>query len=70
MATVNIKLTSTATIEREVYDKTTKTMKKVMGKTGFFYVTKKNPKNNKPKMERKKFDPIVRKHVIFKEEKI
>ncbi|MDD5586954.1 MAG: 50S ribosomal protein L33 [Alphaproteobacteria bacterium] len=37
--------------------------------TGVFYVTKKNPKNTK-KLELKKYDPRVRKHVIFKEGKI
>ena len=38
--------------------------------TGFFYVTKKNPKNNTNKLELKKYDPVVRKHVVFKEGKI
>ena len=38
--------------------------------TGFFYVTKKNPRNQTEKMEKKKYDPVVRKHVIFKESKI
>ncbi len=38
--------------------------------TGFFYVTKKNPKNNTNKLELKKYDPVVRKHVTFKEGKI
>ncbi len=38
--------------------------------TGFFYVTKKNPKNNTNKLELKKYDPVVRKHVAFKEGKI
>jgi large subunit ribosomal protein L33 len=38
--------------------------------TGFFYVTKKNPKNNTKKLELKKYDPVVRKHVVFKEGKI
>ena len=38
--------------------------------TGFFYVTKKNPKNNTKKLELKKYDPRVRKHVTFKEGKI
>ncbi len=37
--------------------------------TGVFYVTKKNPKNTK-KLELKKYDPRVRKHVVFKEGKI
>ena len=38
--------------------------------TGYYYVTKKNPRNHPEKMELKKYDPKVRKHVIFKEAKI
>jgi large subunit ribosomal protein L33 len=38
--------------------------------TGFFYVTKKNPRNSTEKFEFRKYDPVVRKHVIFKEQKI
>jgi large subunit ribosomal protein L33 len=38
--------------------------------TGFFYVTKKNPRSKTNKLELKKFDPIARKHVVFKEAKI
>ena len=38
--------------------------------TGFFYVTKKNPRNNTEKFVMKKYDPVVRKHVEFKEGKI
>ncbi|MCU4677586.1 50S ribosomal protein L33 [Catenovulum sp. 2E275] len=38
--------------------------------TGFFYTTDKNKKNMPGKFEIKKFDPVVRKHVIFKEAKI
>ncbi len=38
--------------------------------TGFYYVTKKNPRNTTQKMEFKKYDPVVRKHVVFKEGKI
>ena len=38
--------------------------------TGFYYVTKKNPRTKTNKLELKKFDPIVRKHVLFKEAKI
>ena len=38
--------------------------------TGFFYVTKKNPKTKTEKMSLKKYDPIARKHVEFKEGKI
>jgi len=38
--------------------------------TGFFYVKKKNPRNSTEKFEMRKYDPVVRKHVAFKEEKI
>ena len=38
--------------------------------TGFFYVTKKNPRTMTEKMVMKKYDPVARKHVEFKETKI
>ena len=38
--------------------------------TGFFYVTKKNARTMTEKMVVKKYDPIVRKHVPFREGKI
>ena len=38
--------------------------------TGFFYVTKKNTRTMTEKMVVKKYDPIARKHVEFKEGKI
>lgn len=38
--------------------------------TGFFYVTRKNPRKKPEKMELKKYDPVVRKHVPFREAKI
>jgi large subunit ribosomal protein L33 len=38
--------------------------------TGFYYVTKKNPRNTTEKMSFRKYDPVVRKHVEFKEAKI
>ena len=38
--------------------------------TGHFYTTTKNKRNHPDKMELKKFDPVVRKHVIYKEAKI
>jgi large subunit ribosomal protein L33 len=38
--------------------------------TGYYYVTKKNPRTKTEKIELKKFDPIARKHVAFKEAKI
>ena len=39
-------------------------------KTGYFYVKNKNPKQMTEKLELKKYDPKVKKHVIFKEQKI
>jgi len=39
-------------------------------KTGFFYVTKKNPRNMPEKMLKRKYDPVARKHCMFKEAKI
>lgn len=38
--------------------------------TGYFYVTKKNPRTQTEKLQLKKYDPVVRKHVLFKESKI
>jgi large subunit ribosomal protein L33 len=38
--------------------------------TGFYYVTKKNPRNMTEKLVLKKYDPVARKHVEFKEAKI
>ncbi len=38
--------------------------------TGFFYVTKKNSRTKTEKMLVKKYDPVARKHVDFKETKI
>lgn len=56
-ATIKIKLKSTA--------------KKEDGSdTGTFYVTKKNPRTTTEKMVLRKYDPVVRQHVEFKEAKI
>jgi large subunit ribosomal protein L33 len=38
--------------------------------TGHFYTTTKNKRNIPEKLERKKFDPVVRKHVAYTESKI
>lgn len=38
--------------------------------TGFYYVTKKNSRTMTEKMTKKKYDPVARKHVMFKEAKI
>jgi|TARA_B110000967_G_scaffold166770_1_gene174967 large subunit ribosomal protein L33 len=39
-------------------------------KTGHYYTTTKNKKIQPDKVEVKKFDPVIRKHVIYKEAKI
>ena len=38
--------------------------------TGFFYVTKKSARTKTDKLSFKKYDPVARKHVEFKETKI
>ena len=38
--------------------------------TGHFYTTNKNTRNTPEKIEIKKYDPVVRKHVAYKEAKI
>lgn len=38
--------------------------------TGYYYVTKKNPKKAAEKLKLRKFDPVARKHVEFTEAKI
>jgi large subunit ribosomal protein L33 len=38
--------------------------------TGHFYTTTKNKRTTPQKLEKKKFDPVVRKHVSYKEGKI
>ena len=38
--------------------------------TGFFYVTKKNARTMTEKLVLKKYDPVVRKHVVYREAKI
>ena len=38
--------------------------------TGHFYTTFKNKRKTTGKMEMKKYDPVVRKHVVYKEHKI
>lgn len=38
--------------------------------TGHFYTTTKNKRNMSEKMEIKKYDPVVRKHVVYKETKM
>jgi large subunit ribosomal protein L33 len=38
--------------------------------TGHFYTTDKNKRNTPDKLEFKKYDPVVRKHVSYTEAKI
>ena len=38
--------------------------------TGHYYTTTKNKRTATGKIEMKKFDPVARKHVLYKEDKI
>ena len=38
--------------------------------TGHYYTTTKNKRNTPNKLSFKKYDPIIRKHVIYNEDKI
>jgi large subunit ribosomal protein L33 len=38
--------------------------------TGYFYTTTKNRRTTTEKLQLKKYDPVARKHVAFKEAKI
>ena len=38
--------------------------------TGFYYVTRKNSRTQTEKIVKKKYDPVARKHVEFRETKI
>ena len=38
--------------------------------TGYYYVTQKNSRTKTDKLSFKKYDPVARKHVEFKEAKI
>jgi large subunit ribosomal protein L33 len=37
--------------------------------TGYVYVTRKNRRNDPDRMELRKFDPVARRHVTFREER-
>jgi large subunit ribosomal protein L33 len=45
-------------------------IKLVSTESSHYYTTAKNKTNTPDKMEMKKFDPVVRKHVVYKEAKI
>ncbi len=38
--------------------------------TGYYYVTRKNPRTLTEKLQVRKYDPVARKHVVFKESKM
>ena len=38
--------------------------------TSYYYVTKKNPRTKTEKLSMKKYDPVARRHVEFRESKI
>ncbi len=38
--------------------------------TGHYYTTRKNKRNTPDKLQFKKYDPVVRKHVLYTEAKI
>ncbi len=38
--------------------------------TGHYYTTTKNKRTATEKLEMKKFDPVIRKHTLYKEDKI
>ncbi len=37
--------------------------------TGYTYVTRKNKVNDRQRIELKKYDPVLRRHVVFREER-
>ncbi len=63
-----LRMVSTAKVEKTDPD----TGAKSMQPTGYFYVTKRNPKTaaEQGKFEMNKYDPIARQHVAFKEAKM
>jgi large subunit ribosomal protein L33 len=50
-------------------DKRPKIKLKSTAGTGFTYITRKNKTNTRERIELRKYDPVVRQHVIFKEER-
>ena len=41
-----------------------------LARTGYFYVTEKNPRNTPWKLRLIKYDPLVRQRVLFEEQKL
>lgn len=64
-AALLVKLVSTAKVVKIKADGTSEERS-----TGYFYVKKRNPKKLVNKLSFRKYDPVARKHVIFKEEKL
>jgi large subunit ribosomal protein L33 len=44
--------------------------KLVSSVSGYYYLARRNPKKRPNKMEFMKYDPVLRKHVLFKEQKL
>lgn len=40
------------------------------GNTGYYYTTTVNAKTKTEKLKRRKYDPVLRQHVIFEEKKV
>lgn len=49
---------------------TTKIKLESTADTGYFITTTKNQRNHPEKLELMKYDPVVKKHVLFKEKKL
>jgi large subunit ribosomal protein L33 len=49
---------------------TIKVRMKSSAETGHYYTRTKNPRNHPEKMELMMYDPVIRKHVLYKEAKI
>lgn len=60
-ASLLVKLVSTATKKTSTGEEKS---------TGYFYVKKRNPKKLARKLQLRKYDPVARKHALFKEEKL
>jgi large subunit ribosomal protein L33 len=57
--------------DRAMAKPTTQLIKLVSSEgTGYYYVTKKNARTMTEKLALRKYDPVLRKHVLFKEAKI
>ncbi len=50
-------------------DKRPKIKLKSTAGTGYTYITRKSKANTRERLELKKFDPVAREHVLFREER-